>query len=157
MVSAQEAGRRVRPVCAGILASLGTAVIIGVPTDVIPNPWFGRQTPVHPYDVVVLITLSLITGALIVTYAVAGSSANGTKCAGIGSGVLGWLAVSCPVCNKVVVALLGVSGATSTFAPVQPILGGAAIVLAGSALALRVRAIKRGSCPLPPPRSDPTG
>ena len=34
-----------------------------------------------------------------------------------------WFAVSCPVCNKVVVALLGASGATSTFAPLQPALG----------------------------------
>lgn len=154
MVAAQEAIRRARPASVGILAALGTAAIIGVPTDVIPNPWFGRQTAVHPYDVIVLIALSLITGALAATYVVAGGSTVGTKRAGIGSGALGWLAVSCPVCNKLVVALLGASGATSTFAPVQPVLGAAAIVLAGGALALRVRMLRSGACPLPAPRSD---
>jgi hypothetical protein len=157
MVAAQQAIRRVGPAGVGILAAIGTAAIIGVPTDVIPNPWFGRQTPVHPYDAIVLIALSLITGALVATYVVAGGSAVGTKRAGIGSGALGWLAVSCPVCNKLVVALLGASGATSTFAPVQPVLGGAAIVLAGGALALRLRVLRRGACPVPAPRSDRRG
>jgi hypothetical protein len=154
MVDAREAVRWIPPVGIGVLAALGTAALIGVPTDVIPNPWFGRQTPVHPYDVIVLTVLSAITGALIVTYAAAGGSAVGTKRAGLGSGVLGWFAVGCPVCNKIVVALLGASGATSTFAPLQPALGAAAIGLAGSALTLRVRALRRGACALPAPRAD---
>jgi hypothetical protein len=153
MVDVREAVRWIPSVGIGVLAALGTAALIGVPTDIVPNPWFGRQTPVHPYDVVVLIVLSAITGALIVTCAAAGGSAVGTKRAGLGSGVLGWFAVGCPVCNKIVVALLGASGATSTFAPLQPALGAAAIGLAGSALALRVRALRRGACALPAPRA----
>jgi len=28
----------------------------------------------------------------------------------IGSGIVGWFAVGCPVCNRIVVALLGASG-----------------------------------------------
>jgi hypothetical protein len=68
----------------GALAALGTATIIGVPTDVIPNPLFGRQTPVHSYDVAVLIAPALLTGALVATYAIARDSAVGTKRAGIG-------------------------------------------------------------------------
>ena len=133
----------------GLMAAIGTVVIIGVPTDVIPNPLFGRQTPVHPYDVAVLIALGLLTGALVATYAIARDAGRATKRAGIGSGVLGWFAVSCPACNKIVVALLGASGATSTFAPLQPALGGLAVALAAAALAVRVRALRRGSCPVP--------
>src|SRR5919198_4911631 len=133
----------------GLMAAIGTVVIIGVPTDVIPSPLFGRQTPVHPYDVAVLIALGLLTGALVATYAIARDAGRATKRAGIGSGVLGWFAVSCPACNKIVVALLGASGATSTFAPLQPALGGLAVALAAAALAVRVRALRRGSCPLP--------
>jgi hypothetical protein len=133
----------------GLVAAIGTVVIIGVPTDVIPNPLFGRQTPVHPYDVAVLIALGLLTGALVATYAIARDAGRATKRAGIGSGVLGWFAVSCPACNKIVVALLGASGATSTFAPLQPALGGLAVALAAAALAVRVRALRRGSCPVP--------
>jgi hypothetical protein len=150
MVTVQETLRPVRPAALGVTAAVGTAVIIGVPTDVIPNPVFGRQTPVHPQDVVVLIALAVITGALAATYAMSGERDAGAKRAGIGSGVLGWLAVSCPVCNKLIVVLLGASGATSTFSPLQPALGGAAIALAAAAIAVRVRAIRRGGCQVPP-------
>jgi hypothetical protein len=64
----------------------------------------------------------------------------------IGSGIVGWFAVGCPVCNKIVVALLGASGATSSFALAQAALGAAAVALAAAALAIRVRAIRRGAC-----------
>jgi hypothetical protein len=149
MVSAQAAVRSLPAVALGALAAIGTVAIIGVPTDVIPNPVFGRQTPVHAYDVAVLIALGVLTGALVATYALARDAAVATKRAGIGSGVLGWFAVSCPACNKIVVALLGASGATSTFAPLQPALGGLAVALAAGALAVRVRALRRASCALP--------
>jgi hypothetical protein len=133
----------------GILAALGTAVVIGIPTDVIPNPWFGREIGVRPADVLVLIALSVVTGALASTYVVAGRSGPNAPRAGIASGLLGWFAVGCPVCNKLVVALLGVSGATSRFAPAQPFLGVVAVALAVAALVVRLRAIRRGACALP--------
>jgi hypothetical protein len=49
--------------------------------------------------VAVLIALAILTGALVATYAIARDAAPATKRAGIGSGVLGWFAVSCPACN----------------------------------------------------------
>ena len=153
MASAQAAMRSLPTAAIGVLAGIGTVAIIGVPTDVIPNPLFGRQTPVHPYDVAVLIALAILTGALVATYAIARDAAAATKRAGIGSGVLGWFAVSCPACNKIVVALLGASGATSTFAPLQPALGGLAVALAAGALAVRIRALRRAACPLPKDRA----
>lgn len=103
-------------------------------------------------DVLVLVVLSVLTGALVATYAVAGAAGAGAPRAGIGSGIVGWFAIGCPVFNKLVVTLLGASGATSTFAPAQPFLGVAAVALAATALVLRVRAIRRGTCPMPAPR-----
>jgi hypothetical protein len=50
-------------------------------------------------------------------------------------------AVGCPICNKLVVAVLGAGGALSYFGPAQPVLGAASIVLLGAALALRLRAL----------------
>jgi hypothetical protein len=149
MVTAQAAIRSAPSAAVGVLAAIGTVAIIGIPTDVISNPLFGRQTPVHPYDIAVLIALGILTGALVATYALARDAAGATKRAGIGSGVLGWFAVSCPACNKIVVALLGASGATSTFAPLQPALGGLAVALAAGALTVRIRALSRAACPLP--------
>jgi hypothetical protein len=136
-------------------AALGTALVIGIPTDVVPNPWFGREIGVRPFDVVTLVALSAVTGALIATYTVAGDSGAAVPRTGIGSGILGWFAVGCPVCNKLVVALLGASGATSTFAPLQPALGVAAVALASAALVARLRVIRRGTCPLPPADARP--
>jgi hypothetical protein len=151
MVSAQASMRSLPAAVLGALAGIGTVAIIGVPTDVIPNPVFGRQTPVHAYDVAVLIALGVLTGALVATYAIGRDASGATRRAGIGSGVLGWFAVSCPACNKIVVALLGASGATSTFAPLQPALGGLAVALAAGALAVRIRALRSATCAVPRP------
>jgi hypothetical protein len=136
----------------GLLTAVGTALVIGIPTDVVPNPWFGREIGVRASDVVVLIALSAITGALVATYTLAGDSGAAVPRTGLGSGIIGWFAVGCPVCNKLVVALIGASGATSTFAPLQPIFGAAAVLVAAAALAVRVRAIRRGTCAVPPDR-----
>ena len=139
----------VRAAATGVLATLATAVVMGVPTDVVPNPWFERKLATTPFDVVVLVALSLLAGALAVTYAIpAAAVASGAR-TGIGSGILGWFAISCPACNKIVVVLVGASGATGWFAALQPVLGVGAVGLAVAALAARVRAIKRGACPLP--------
>lgn len=57
----------------------------------------------------------------------------------LGAGLLAVFAVGCPVCNKLVVGLLGVSGALSYWAPLQPILGILAVALLSTALAMRLR------------------
>jgi hypothetical protein len=139
-----------KAVVAGCAAALATLALIGITTDVIANPWFGRKVPVRTFDWVVLIAISCLTGALVVTYFLGQSSMVATR-AGVGSGVIGWFAVSCPLCNKVVLVLLGTSGATSLFEPIQPYLGGLAIALACGALAARIRMLLRGTCPVPTP------
>lgn len=140
-------------VCAVSAALAGcvlTMALIGITTDVISNPWFERKVPVETFDWIILIAISLLTGALVSTYFLGQSSMVGTR-VGVGSGVLGWFAVSCPLCNKVVLVLLGTSGATSVFEPIQPVLGALAVALALVALAVRIRMLLRGTCPVPTP------
>lgn len=48
-------------------------------------------------------------------------------------------AVGCPICNKLVVAVLGVSGALNVWSPIQPLLGLASVTLLGLALIVRLR------------------
>jgi hypothetical protein len=141
--------QRVRAAALGALAAIGTAILIGIPSDVIPNPWFGREIAVDGFDVFVLVALSLLTGALAATYAGTSGLTGSAERAGVGSGIVGFFAVSCPVCNKLVVALIGTSGASGWFASIQPVMGVAAIALAGAALAVRVRAIRRRACAVP--------
>lgn len=63
------------------------------------------------------------------------------------AGLLGYLAVGCPVCNKVVVLALGTSGAMTWFAPLQPVLALASVVLL--LVALRSRLQAQQACPTP--------
>jgi hypothetical protein len=138
-----------RTVAVGLAAAIGTALIIGIPSDVIPNPWFTRQIGVDGFDVFVLLALSLLTGALAATYVRQGAASAAAERAGIGSGIVGFLAISCPVCNKIVIGLIGASGATGWFASLQPLLGLMAIGLGSAALVVRLRAIRRATCELP--------
>lgn len=128
---------------AGLFAGL-SALTVGIPTDVIPNPFFGRQgTPVEPWAVPVLIVTSVLSGLLIATYVQTGDDATDSldrpgRFGGVG-GLLSFFAVGCPACNKVVVVALGTSGALTWFAPIQPYLGLLALALLGWALRVRLR------------------
>jgi predicted membrane protein len=124
------------------------AVAIAVPTATIDNPWFSRMTPVHANQYVYWIGTSLLTGVLLATYVGGRGYDRGASTAAAGT-VLGYLAVGCPICNKLVVALLGAGGAMEFFAPVQPFLGALGMALAALALYLRIRTVRRGSCPVP--------
>jgi hypothetical protein len=121
-----------------------TALLIGVPTDVVPNPWFNRVVPVRPLDYVVLALTSALSGALLATYTLPSSATPTGGRTGLAAGVLGWFAVGCPVCNKLVVVLLGSSGALTYFAPIQPLLGLMAVTLSATALAVRLRGFFAG-------------
>jgi hypothetical protein len=129
------------------------AVLIGLPTDLLPNPWFTRVVDSTPFDYVVWGLTSLLTGALLATYALPAAAPDPSgRRAGLGAGILGWLAVGCPVCNKLVVTLLGTSGALTYFAPLQPFLGVLAIALSATALGVRLNSFLTG-CKLKPEAS----
>src|SRR5215472_5630549 len=136
-----------RRVIAVIAAAL-FAVAGGVPTDVIPNPLAHREVPATWWSYPALAVTALLGGMLAATYArtraepdVTGRSADG--------GLLSLLAIGCPACNKLVVMLVGTSGALSLWAPLQPQLTIASIVLL--AWALRARLATEQSCPVPTP------
>jgi len=132
------------------LTAIGSALVtfafIGLPTDVIPNPVFGRAVAVTSWSLNVLIISSVLSGLLIASYVKTKNSlAEGTslKIGGVG-GFLAFFAVGCPVCNKIALIALGYSGALQYFAPVQPYLAGASILLLG--YALRKRLIGESLC-----------
>lgn len=71
----------------------------------------------------------------------------------LSGGFFSYLAVGCPICNKVVVFLIGTAGALTFFAPLQLYIGAASIVLLAWTLLLRARVIASG-CPIPATRTD---
>lgn len=125
-----------------------SALAIGLPTDVIPNPVFGRQgTPVEPWATPVLAITAVLSGLLFATYFHSGDTVETDDTGGLDrpsrfgglGGLLSFFAVGCPICNKVVVIALGTSGALTWFAPVQPYLGVVALGLLAWALRIRLR------------------
>lgn len=146
---------------AGVVA-LVFALLVGVATVLIPNPFFRRDIPTLWWNYPVWIATSLGAGLLTATYLRPASSASKSPPLpeepetpeakrnarmGIAGGVLTWFAVGCPVCNKIALLALGYSGAITWFAPLQPVLAVAALLLTGIALVWRLRG--QVACPLP--------
>ncbi|WP_064745240.1 hypothetical protein [Pseudonocardia acaciae] len=131
----------------GLVAAAVSALVVGVPTDVLDNPYFTRMTPVRWWDYAVLAATALLTGLWAVLPG--GMSVSGYRATG--ASLLGSLAVGCPMCNKLVMGLLGLSGALAVWAPLQPLLAVGSVVLILVAVVAKWRTAS--SCPVP--RTDP--
>lgn len=149
-----------RHIMIALTAAVAVAVIIGVPSVLIPNPWFGREIATVWWNYPVWLATSGLSGMLIATYITADTPQaeddNDTRQSsrlGLAGGALAWFAVGCPVCNKIVLLALGYSGALTWFAPAQPYLALLGLVLTGAALIWRLRG--QVSCPMPPQYKEP--
>lgn len=121
------------------------ALVLGVPSAVVPNPFFTRMTPTEPFNVLIWVLSAPLTGLLLATYIARKGAAARDVHADAGSGratlgsVAAYLAIGCPLCNKIVVATLGVSGALNVFGPAQPFIGVVSVALLGATLVWRLR------------------
>jgi hypothetical protein len=132
-----------------LVGAVATALLLGLPTDVIPNPVFGRPVPVTWWSYPVLAVSAVLGGLLLATYVREPGTDVDERPARVGGvgGALSFFAIGCPVCNKLVVLALGTVGARQWFEPVQPLLAAASVVLI--AVALRARLRNAVSCPVP--------
>ncbi len=133
---------------AALIFGLGIAVIIALPTAVIPNPIFGRAIETTWWSFPTVIITGILGGLLVATYVREPSDApkaedNDEKDAALRWGTIGgfvsFFAVGCPVCNKLVLLAIGASGAVSWFAPIQPFLALASIAFMVWALNERLK------------------
>jgi hypothetical protein len=123
---------------AGLAAPVG-AVVLGVPTGVVPTPFYTRMTPVLWWNYPVLAISAILLGLTAATYLrslIREGERSGTVATG--GGLLSLFAIGCPVCNKLVVLAIGASGALRWFAPVQPILAVASLAVLAAALWTRL-------------------
>ena len=117
--------------------SLVSLVAFGLIAAIIPNPVFGRQIPPEPFAIAVWLVSAPLMGLLGATYTARAVPASATMGAVVlvPAGDLGerqgttlgtvaslgtFLAIGCPVCNKIALVLLGTSGAMTLFAPMLP-------------------------------------
>jgi hypothetical protein len=128
-------------------AAIVTAVLIGVPTDVVDTPLFTRMTPVAWWNYPIWIATALLAGLVLATYVDTPQHEPAATRGATSGGLLSFLAVGCPVCNKLVVAALGASGALQVFAPLQPVVGIGLVALLGFALRRRLQTER--ACAIP--------
>lgn len=132
------------------LAAVATFLVIGVPTDIVPNPVFGREVPVRPWEPYVLVLTSVLTGLWfgLQRARAASPEQEDSSVPTLSAAGLAMFAVACPVCNKIVLIALGTSGALGFWEPLQPWLAGISLVaLLGSVLyAARKRPCADGVC-----------
>lgn len=136
----------------------------GLVTAIIPNPVFARQIPPEPFAIWTWLVSAPLMGIVMATYTVpprpspialitlgpgevAVAERRSTTLGSL-AGLGAFLAIGCPVCNKVALVLLGTSGALSVYAPIQPVIGAVslALLVATAAWRLRLRA-NGGVCP----------
>lgn len=130
------------------LMAIGTFAVVAIPTDLIPNPVFGRDVPPTSWSMPVLLVSSVLAGLVGATYVASPDTAPRPREGrlGIVGAMATYFAVGCPVCNKLVLLALGYTGALQYFAPFQVYLALGSVVLLGWAFVARVN--RETSCTL---------
>jgi len=133
-----------------ILGTVASLVVLGVVSAIIPNPVFARMIPPDGPAIAVWIASAPLMGILVATSLSVPASASpmaGPDHTGSGftiGSLAAFLAIGCPVCNKIVLLALGTSGALNVFAPIQPLIGLGSLVLLGATVVWSLRRRARG-------------
>lgn len=146
---------------AALACGVGIALIISLPTAVIPNPIFGRAIEVTWWSYPTVILSGILGGLLMASYVREPAAAQSEDVSeldttdelkdpalrwGTIGGFVSFFAVGCPVCNKLILIALGTTGAVNWFAPIQPFLALGSILFMVWALDTRLK--NQDSCSL---------
>jgi hypothetical protein len=141
-----------------------SGLVFGLVTAIIPNPVFGRSVAPEPFAIWTWLLSAPLMGLVMATYtapppaspirlvalgpALSETAERHSTTLGSLAGLGAFLAIGCPVCNKVALVLLGASGAMSVYAPIQPFIGAASLALLAITAAWRLRLrVRGGACP----------
>ena len=105
----------------GALAAAGFALLTGVVTGLIQTPLFDRMVPRTAIDYALLSLTAVLLGAYVTQRAML-DNCGGDSCA-YGGAAGGFVAVACPHCNAVLVALFSASWLATYVDPIRPLLG----------------------------------
>ncbi len=123
-------GREIPPTDAAITVWLLSSPLMGIIGATYSSPWARATSPI--------VMLGPSTPATATTSAPAREDERATWLGGVAS-FGAFLAIGCPLCNKVALVLLGTSGALSVWAPIQPVLGAVSLSLLLGTVAWRLR------------------
>lgn len=127
-----------RELALSIAAAIAVFIPLGTVAALWENPLFMRMTPTSGFEISLLIAQAGLAGLYLGTR----QPACAVRTASVG-GVLGFLGVACPVCNKLFVLAFGSAFLLEYFEPLRLYVG-----LAGTALLLYALYVKlfRNAC-----------
>ena len=123
----------------GIFSSLGLILVFGVPTALIPNPWFFRMIESNFLDYLFLIVSSMLLGAYFGVHFYKRSIKKICGSSVVSGGVGSFLAFSCPICNKILVLLFGATALMNYLDPYRPLIGVSSLGLLGGSLYWKIK------------------
>jgi hypothetical protein len=103
--------------------------VLGTVSALWRNPVFVRMTPAGELEIALLAVLSLLLGLYVAVRRPACSNTT----AGTG-GVLGFLGVACPTCNKILMLLVGGEVLLAYFEPVRIYVAAAGVAVVAAAV-----------------------
>ena len=118
-------------------AGLVAFAAVFVPSDLLDTTLFTRMTSPHWWDYLFATATVLLTataGGLGRPGCGRGASVGATPITATGAVAL---AVGCPLCNKIVLAVIGTTGALEYWAPLQPVLGAVSVLLLAFVVCVR--------------------
>ena len=131
----------------GVIVAAVTFGALGTVSALWENPLFIRMTPAGDAEIWILLILSLLIGVFI---AIRRPACSG-KTAGVG-GVLGFLGIACPVCNKILLLVFGGDLLLTYFEPIRIYVAGLGVLIAGWAV---LREIRRDEMTCPELKENP--
>ena len=123
-----------RRVLKGVIVATATIAALGTVAAIWENPFFIRMTPAGNAEIWILGLLAILIGVFV---AIRRPACSG-KTAGVG-GVLGFLGIACPVCNKILLVIFGGDLLLTYFEPIRIYVAVIGVAIAGWAVVREIR------------------
>lgn len=118
----------------GVFWSVLMFAAVGTISALWPNPLFVRMTPAGDFEIILLLAMSAFFGG----YMAVRRPACSTRMA-YGGGILGFIGVACPVCNKILLLVFGGELLMVYFEPIRIYVALAGVLMMAAALWFEVR------------------
>lgn len=122
---------------AGVGVTLLAFAVLGTVSALWENPFFVRMTAAGSWEVALLGAMSVLLGF----YVAIRRAACSNRTVGVG-GLLGFLGVACPVCNKVLLFAFGSELLLAYFEPIRVYVAAASVATIGLAVVHEWRRVK---------------
>ncbi len=121
-------------VAKGVLIAVGSFVFLGTVAALWQNPFFIRMTPTSGFEIGLLALQAILLGV----YISIPVPACAVKLASVG-GIVKYVGIACPICNKLLLALFGASTLLTYLEPVRIYFAVGGVLLMSIATTVRWR------------------